>query len=64
MNIEWTADGLHGPHDPKTPADALLRSMADLLGYQFFVSEDGREVKLVRPDGSVAMAARKAKERE
>lgn len=36
-----------------------LKKAAARLGYRFEVSADGREERLIRPDGTVAVIARK-----
>lgn len=54
---------LDGPMPPvalDAPDLTTLKEWANRLGYTFVVSEDGTEERMLRPDGSLALIARRA----
>lgn len=49
----------NSPADDLTDAQLLLRREAERRGYRFELSEDGTEERMIRPDGTVAVIARR-----
>jgi hypothetical protein len=48
----------------KPTLNETLRQAAIARGYRFEVSTDGNEERMIRPDGSVAVIARRLEQRE